>query len=116
MQLLADTVEYLGHTVRSRQLKIGHILTASFKHNLSPANNLESRSFLRLCNVYWVFVDNVLHKTGSLHTLAQKNTTENFTVNEEKTKAFLDLIKIALFFPTLVLPSLGLKNSVNTDL
>lgn len=84
-------------------------------NTLSPTNKSESRSFLGPCSVYGRFVGNFAHKAGSLQTLLQKSTLENFTLNEEQTQAFRDLIDNFLSPPALALPRLRLKYSVDMD-
>lgn len=87
----------------------------SLKLSLHPTSTSELRSVLRLCEVYRRFVDNFGHKAGSLHTLFQKNTPKNFTLSEEQTKPFRDLIDTILSPPAMAILPLALKGSVDTD-
>lgn len=50
-----------------------------------------------------------------LLTLLEKNTSKNFTLNEERTHAFKDLVDTFFLTPALALPQLALKYSIDTD-
>lgn len=114
-KFFTKTVEYLGHIIMPGKLEIDHAHTASLREALPPTNKSELRSFLGLCNVYRRFVENFAHKAGCLHTLLQKHSPEQFSLNNEQLGAFRNLIDVILSPPALSLPQLNLPYSVDTD-
>jgi hypothetical protein len=54
-RFFSDTVDYLGHVIRHGRLGVAEKNTDALRDAPLPTTQTELRSFLGLCNMYWIF-------------------------------------------------------------
>lgn len=105
-----------GHFIKRRRLKIAFHSTDAVHGIQSPTSLTKFRSFLGLCNVFYLFVPIFAPLAVPLNKRLQKVEPATFELLNDGEKAALDALKNALVSPSiLALPSSTGHIALDTD-
>jgi RNase H-like domain found in reverse transcriptase/Reverse transcriptase (RNA-dependent DNA polymerase) len=100
-----DTVNYLGHVIRTGKLEVATKYTDALETAKPPTTKTELRSFLGLCNVYRRFVPSFAKVASPLNALLRKGERPELGIlTDEQVSAFNALREKLTHPPVLTLP------------
>jgi len=112
----SDEVEYLGHIVRPGQLHVHNENVDALKHASFPTTKTQLKSFLRMCNVYRLFVKDFEKRAKPLNAMTRAEVPPDLSKTTDAALAALDDLRQALLAPpNLALPRAKGQMIVDVD-
>lgn len=102
MQILVETVEYLGHVVNAASIRVDPAKVLVVQQWPAPTNVRELQAFLGLANYYRKFVPHFARQAAPLTDLLQHERSWQWTEREEQ--AFGIMKKLLTTAPVLSYP------------
>lgn len=114
--LFTDTVDYLGHEIRSTQMKLASYTIDETRGLKPPSSITELRSFLELGNVFQQPGQNFAHIAAPLNQRLKKDWSATYLTLSSKRFDAMETLKSALVAPpVLALPYFKGELTINTD-
>ena len=111
-----DSVEYLGHINRPRELHVHPKNVSALAEAKPPRTQTELRSFMGICNVYRRFVDHFAKIAAPLTSMLQKGQSDLLPDLDEERRSAFETVKTCLISPPVLrLSRLELPYYLDTD-